>query len=334
MSNKSEDPKNIVTNTEMYARNLLKTQKILIVMLWDCTMSMNESVYIQNKYINEPINRESGCVKTAVEYYGITLTIVQNYEDAIIELTKQTKPGYCDYYATWVFCGPPFKILPDKQSDPNLVGQFNDVLIQYWKNGGSIVFWAAGHPLDYQANLFLETVTFQDEPDCPSGKTSLHIGGIHQGGQFLKGENSSTLEKPKSFNKSSSLFEQLQRSCLFHNIDQLFEGYSHSFAPYNLDEIKPFKPLIRDSEGGVSSLFYPANLKNGTGDIIIDCCYSRIFQMDSEGVFKYVQNIAGWTARPEIHKAVDNTNPEDWRPEAVIFTIQNGVQWNGFQEIP
>ena len=40
-------------------------------------------------------------------------------------------------------CGPPYPMLPDKGADPNLVGQFNEVLIKFWRNG-SLVFWAEG----------------------------------------------------------------------------------------------------------------------------------------------------------------------------------------------
>lgn len=320
----------VYSNAELYEKDLLKGQKILIVMLWDCMMNPNESIYIQPKYINEPATPGSQCIKSAVDYYGISLTIVQNYEDAIHELTKQTTAGFCDYYATWVFCGPPFCVLPDCRSDPNLVGQFNDVLIQFWKKGGSLVFWAASEPLHYQVNLFLETVTFTHEAEAANGKTSLRIGGCHRGGNCLQGDASDVLEKTQTFSKSHHMFAQLNRSSLSHSIESLFEGTSNSYAEYDLEMIKPFKPFARDSEGGIMSLFYPANADAGTGDIIIDCCYARLFGQMTNDVFRYVQNIAGWTARPEIHLARDNVNPKDWRPASIQYTIQRGIRWNGF----
>ena len=64
-------------------------------------------------------------------------------------------------------------------ADPHLIEQFNEVLIQFWKNGESIVFQAECDPLFYQVNIFLETVVF-DERECPTGKTKLRIGGRHK----------------------------------------------------------------------------------------------------------------------------------------------------------
>ena len=140
-------------------------------MLWDYSLNPdNEDHFVQPKYIYVPSQPGAECIKTAVDFYGISLYTVQNYEDAINELTNQTTPGFCDYYAVWVFCGPPISILPEKDKDPNLVCQFNEVLIQFWKNGGSIVFFAANEPLTYQVNLFLEEVQFENEPECPSRK--------------------------------------------------------------------------------------------------------------------------------------------------------------------
>ena len=44
-------------------------------------------------------NPNNFSIKKVVDYYGVELKIIINYEDAIIELTKQTKKGFCDYYA-------------------------------------------------------------------------------------------------------------------------------------------------------------------------------------------------------------------------------------------
>ena len=320
-------------NTELYVENLFKGQKILIVMLWDYTLNMkNEERYVSSEFIENRPENANVCIKDAADYYGIILDIVKNYEDAINKLTNQSKPGYCDYYATWVFCGPRKKILPEKEANPNLVGQFIDVLIQFWEKGGSIVFWAEGEPLYYQVNLFLEKVRFKDEPDCPSTITKLRLEGEYQGEGFLTGEESNTLENPGTFNRSSLFFEQCQRATLSHNIIRIYEGKTISHAPYNLDLIKPFKPFARDFDGGISSLFYTANLNTGTGDIIIDCGYTKCFtQMESEGTYRYVQNIMGYTARPEIHKRVDRQQPCDWRPKACTFTIDHNAIWRGFQ---
>ena len=43
-----------------------------------------------------------------------------------------------------------------------------------------------------------------------------------------------------------------------------------------------------------------------------------LFNMTEEGTYKYVQNIIGWTARPEVHIIIDKESPTEWRPKAVI----------------
>ena len=68
--------------------------------------------------------------------------------------------GRCDYNSVWIMCGPQKAILPNPKSDPNLIGEFMKVINIFWKNGGSLVFFADGDPLFYQVNLFLENAEF------------------------------------------------------------------------------------------------------------------------------------------------------------------------------
>ena len=327
-------------NTEMYVKNLFNSQKILIVMLWDYTLNPdNEEHFVHPEYITKPSKEGIDCIKTAVDYYGISLTVVQNYEDAIKKLTNQTSQGLCDYYATWVFCGPPYPMLPKEKKEENgqtiiiepnvdLVGQFNEVLIQFWKNGGSIVFWAEGEPLNYQVNLFLEEATFEK-----GEKTRLRIHGSHKGEGYLEPDPSGTLQKNSTFNRHPNIFKQCQRPMLSNNIGRIFEGISIGYA--DAGKTYPFKPFSKDSEGGISALFYPANIKEGTGDIIIDCGYTKCFtNMETDGTSRYIQNIAGWTARPEVHLIIDGKQPHEWRPKAVKFEIDHTVFWTRFLTQP
>ena len=171
-------------NKELYVKDCLKGHKILIVMLWTCDLSKNESEFIKPEYILKPnpkdeeelINNQDEdemkenekimCIKSAADHYGIELKIVLNYEDAINEITKQSKPGKCDYYAIWIICGPPYPILPPQEigneykNNPHLINQFINILIKYWENNGSIFFLAEGSELHYQLDLFLEKVEF------------------------------------------------------------------------------------------------------------------------------------------------------------------------------
>jgi len=329
------------TYSALYTKDILKTQKILIVMLWDCSLNQKEGRALDKQYIfTSPEPGRTECIKSAVDHYGIELEVVQNYEDAIDRLLRQTKPGFCDYYATWVICGPPYPVLPycGKDSDPHLVGQFIDVLIQFWKNGGSLVFWAEGDPLYAQVNWFLEKVEFENEPNCPSGKTNLRITGEHLGNTILKPDESPDLIHPQTFNRSPLIFKESQRTTPSHNTGKLYEGYTISYALYDLEKIKPFIPFARDSgenqtlrNSAITSMFYPANLKTGTGDIVIDCGYTKLFsKITTDGTFRYIQNIAGWTGRPEIHKRVDGIEPSEWRPKAISFEIKK-VKWPKFK---
>ena len=65
-------------------------------------------------------------------------------------------------------------------------------------------------------------------------------------------------------------------------------------------------------------MYYCADTKNGTGDIILDGGYTKLFvNMTEEGTYKYIQNIMGWTARPETHIFVEKISHKEWRPKAV-----------------
>lgn len=308
---------------EIYIQNFLKSQKILIVMLYDNRANKNENLNISpDKIMNakDPLS-----VREAVGFYGIDLVLVQNYKDAVFELTKQTIPGKCDYYATWVISGHPYDIPLVDGGNQYLVDQFIDCLIQFWKNGGSVVMFANGDPFTFQANLFLERIIFPNNV-----KTNLRIGGVHKGGKFLTGDETGQLNQPGTFYKSPSLFKYLQRSPLSFGIEKIYEGEAISFVHDDKSIYSPFIPFMKDSENGISALIYPSvvNRDYQTGDIIIDCGYSKLFsKMYPSGTFRYVRNIAGWTARPEINK-INGIEPWNYRPKAVIFDLNESKKFD------
>ncbi len=54
-----------------------------------------------------------------------------------------------------------------------------------------------------------------------------------------------------------------------------------------LNDIKPFIPFARDSEGGITPLIKLAN--EGYGDIIIDGGFTKlVINMKEKGIFRYV----------------------------------------------
>ena len=204
-----------------------------------------------------------------------------------------------------------------------MIEQYIDVLIQFWKNEGSLVFFAEGDPLTYQVNLFLEKAEFENFE-----KSNLRIRGVHTGRNILKGDSSGTLTESGTFNRKKLRLENMDRAMLSHNLVSIFEGITISYAQ---GDIQPFTPFSKDSEGGISSLFYCTDAY-GRGDIVIDCGYTKCFTgMTTEGTFRYIQNIAGWTAHPEIHKVKEN-NLKDWRPKAVNYAIDKNKKWTKFSK--
>jgi hypothetical protein len=305
----------------MYPKDIFKSQKILIVMLYDYTMNPRgkegEREELQVQYVFENFDKSKNeCIKTAVDYFGITVEVVRNYNDAISKLTDQTtRPGFCDYYAVWVICGPPIGELPDKSKYPNLVGQFVDVLIQFWHNGGALVFWAEGGGLYYQVNLFLEKMKF-----------GFKIDGNNPGTKVLLPDTTGDLSQIQTFNRNPQGNKKTERPKLSHNLGRIFEGVTIACAPYDLKKLERFIPFARDSSGGVSSLFLPSD--GIEGDIIIDCGYTKCFaNLEEDGTFRYIQNIAGWTMRNEIRSLNNGFNPRNWRPKAIEHKINLSETW-------
>ncbi|KAK8898415.1 hypothetical protein M9Y10_000702 [Tritrichomonas musculus] len=309
-------------NTEMYISDILKGQKILIVMLYSYLVNLAESHLISPEYLSKAEYAGDGeCVKKAVEHFGIEIVVVTNYKDAINELISQK--GKCKYYAVWVISGLPYDMKLFDGGNQYLIDQFIDCLLQFWNNGGSVVLFAESEPLTFQANRFLEKVIFPD-----GNKTKLRLKGNHFGQTYLRGDPKGKLDQPGKFNKSPLQFQKMQRASLSHNIVKIYEGETISYAQNDPEILKPFIPFMKDSENGISALFYPGDrdLKHITGDIIIDCGYTKLFsQMTTEGTFRYVQNIAGWTAQIET-KRILGINPKDFRPKAVIFKLNENVK--------
>ena len=83
---KIKDENNFMQPCSLYERGILKGQKILIVMLWTCNTSENESQYVREECISKEWKNSKLCIKKAADYYGVELKIVLNYENAIKKL--------------------------------------------------------------------------------------------------------------------------------------------------------------------------------------------------------------------------------------------------------
>ena len=332
-------------NLEIYSKNILKTQKILIVMLWSYELNKKEeSPYIDPKYINEPNTKNGVCIKNCLDHFGIDDYVVVDYENAIKELLKKNQNGQCNYYSVWILCGPKYPILPpingvENKTNPYLVEEFINVLISFWKNGGSLIFFAEGDPLNFQVNLFLEKIEFPN-----SKKPNFRIAGNYLGNKVLEQDKTGVMDKngvfDKCYKKSIYKGKEIQRQSLSHNLGLIYEGYSISYAVdkdnnrkitiKEKNELEPFKPFSINSEGGISTLIYEAD-NEGRGDIIIDCGYTKCFlNLYKTGTFRFIQNIAGWTARPEINYMIENVNPWEWRPKGIDYKVNYNSKYNGY----
>ncbi|KAK8878640.1 hypothetical protein M9Y10_005420 [Tritrichomonas musculus] len=310
-------------NTEMYVANCFKGQKILILMLYNCDFNLQESLKVNKKYLSTGPDKDSDlCVKKAVEFFGIDIVVVEDYDAGMEELMKKDKDGNCIYYACWVINGWDYPIIPNGKNPQHIIA-FNECLKLFWENGGAVVMLAEGEPFFVQTNLFLETITIpgrinDDGSREPSIKTKLRLHGNHEGKLTLLGTEDKNLPKPQEFYHTSNLYGT--RSSLSHNLKKLYEGETISFVDYDPDQYKPFIPFMRDSKGGISALFYPADPSNHTGDIIIDCGYTKFFtNISSDGTFQYIQNIAAFTAQLENSLSFYHVKPEEYRPKGFNF---------------
>ena len=150
--------------------------------------------------------------------------------------------------------------------------------------------------------------------------------GNYLGKKLIYGDDTGKLLSPGLFNRKEEdyTFGKIKRQKLSHNLHVIYEGVTISSVTKNgkrklnvkNDDIKPFIPFARDSEGGITSLLKLAN-KSGEGDLILDGGFTKLFiNMKENGTFRYVQNIAGFTARPEVHIS-QNVVPKDYRPRKV-----------------
>jgi hypothetical protein len=258
-------------NAEIYKRDILKGQEILIVMT-----HYEDACNIPKLYNNG----DNKTVKEAVEHFGITIVAVNNYKAVIKELKKNGNGKY-SYYACW--------LINDKEEKENLKG-FLEILHKFWKDGGAVVLFSDNVPFVLQTNQFLPTINavFTMDGNCVGQK-------------YIYGDNSGELNKVVVFNRNEDDYTYgiIPRQKLSHNLYKIYEGETISSVTKNgkrcLDvksnDIYPFVIFARDSEGGITSLFKPANKEEG--DLIIDGGFTKLFiNMEEDGTFRYVQNLA------------------------------------------
>jgi len=314
-------------NIGLFKKNSLAGQKILIVMLWSCQLSITENKLLDPKNIvetneSDKSNANAKSIKTIVEHLGIKVKTVLNYEDAIKEITDKDENGKCNYYTVWVMCGPGIDKLPDKSRYPGLVEQFIDCLLLYWNNGGGVILFCDNDPLYFQANMFLEKIRFKGEIK----ETKLRITGNDEGTKMLRAVKANGNLTVNSIYDDTiiKLPNNTERLRIGFNVPNIYEGETISHAnSNNNDDIKPFIPFAKNSSGNICMMIYGTQGKEG--DIIIDCGYTKVFTnmgKDDSGTWRYIENIACFLARPEAHMIYDdNITAKNYRPNGVDFVI-------------
>ena len=169
-------------NSGMYEKDYYRGQKILFAMFFSCELKSQEDSNsekekrIKPENITKKINNED-CISSVLEYYGYSIEVVTNYEEAINELCKQNDEKKCIYNSLWVISGQEIRDLPTNNGDlnaPYYVEQFVDCAIEFWKNGGSLVLMGENEPYNFQLNLFLKKLVFPNE-----SKLNFKIIGKH-----------------------------------------------------------------------------------------------------------------------------------------------------------
>ena len=154
------------------------------------------------------------------------------------------------------------------------------------------------------------------------------MDGNYIGKKYIFSDETGSLENPALFNrnKNSYKYNNIQRQSLSHNLYKIYEGVTvgsvkkgnRRTMEVEQNDISPFIPFARDSEGGITILLILAN-DNGEGDLILDGGFTKLFyNMREDGTFRYIQNIAGFTARPEVHLN-NNISQKYYRPNKITL---------------
>ena len=336
-ADKKEKDKIINENEFMCKPGTFKGLKVLLCCFWSKDYSSSEADYIHPDYLKKRFNPTQKCLNEAFDYYGVELVIKTKYDECIEELKKGGK-----YYAAWIICGNGTK---KKEIKSNLVGQFIEVLIKFWKNGGALLFWCDNEPLTYEANLFLKIVEF---PGYYS-KCNIRFVGNHMGKEVMD-YGDITKKKSKVFNENRYFSNgKVQRFSLGHNLLKIGEGTTVSYAkikrydvelneeyndikeedlenPTNKD-ILPFIPFSYDHEGGLSIIFYPSSGEEG--DIIIDGGFSKLFnEIETTGTYRYLLNCISWTTQFS-KRNMDNGNSwvDMFNLDSFSYDIREDANW-------
>ena len=323
-------------NNSMFKKGFFKNFKILICCFWSKSIASKlERDEVDYKYLTKRFYIKKNCLADVIEYYGITnkdIKVVVDYEQGIKEMITGK------YYATWIICGNGRGVLPDK-GNANLVGQFINCTIRYWKKGGSLVWWCDNEPLCFEFNLFMSNA-YSEFP----GKNNniFKFGGNNKGATLMvAGDiNKNPIQRfnNQRYFKLGNLGNTLKEGkysvpALGHGLSKIAIGTTVSFAQ-NIqngsplkkpEEVLPFIPFAYDDEGCITILFYISPLDSDSGNIVVDGGFSKLFtELDTEGTGRYIQNIIGLTSMYQKHLERDG---ENWMENFSLPSFEQDINY-------
>ena len=321
----------------MFKKEFFKNFHILICCFWSKSIASKlESDEIDFKYLLNRFNPKKNCLADIIKYYGIEkkdIKIVVDYEQGIQEMKKGK------YYATWIICGNGRGILPNG-GNANLVGQFINCTIRYWKKGGSLVWWCDNEPLCFEFNLFMKNAHKEFPGEI---NNCFKFGGNNKGKTLMvAGDiNANPIQRfnnQRYFNLgdlgSSSKEEKFSVPALGHSLAKIAIGTTVSYAQNikdntplkNPKDVLPFIPFAYDDEGCITILFYISPLNSDAGYIVVDGGFSKLFtEINTEGTGKYIQNIVGFTSL--YHKHLEREG-EDWMENFSLPSFEQAIDYS------
>ena len=191
----------------------LKTQKDALDSLSKEQREKEMRIIPEN--ITRKLNEENSN-ESIVEYYGYKVKVVKDYEEAINELIKINEEGRCFYNSLRVMSAWEVKDMPSWKKDATCyINQFVDCMVQFWKNGGSVVLmaeneqWLPSKPIFIKSRFWWWKIPFLIEGDNPGGK-------------ILLAEESWNLEKNCSFNALINKVNNVERESLSKYLQKLW----------------------------------------------------------------------------------------------------------------
>ncbi len=153
-------------NSEIYKKNILKRQKILILMI-------HQEYYCNIEKLFK--NSDNKTVNDAAVHFRIEIVTINNYDDAIKEITKEEN-GKCPYYACWTM---------SSEYEQDKTKQFLELLVIFWINGGAVVLFSDNNPFIIETNIFLSIIS--------AGFT---MDGDYDGQKKIHGDDTGLLQLP------------------------------------------------------------------------------------------------------------------------------------------